>query len=63
MNTLTTSSDIQLGGTLKTNRTDETLLFKATKYIVYAKFFTEFVGRDGTINMNQNLDMNENQYH
>ena len=29
--TLTASSDIQLGGILKTDRTDETLLFKAAK--------------------------------
>ena len=56
--TLTASGDIQLGGTLKTNRTDETLLFKATKYSIYDKFFTEIFGHGGITNyMNQNLDM------
>ena len=32
--TLTATGDIQFGGYLKTNRTDETLLFKATKYVL-----------------------------
>ena len=33
--TLTASGDIQLGGTIKTIRTDETLLFTATTHTLY----------------------------
>ena len=56
--TITASGDRQLGGTLKTNRTDETLLFKATQYIFSDKLSTERFEHDGTNNyMNQNLDM------
>ena len=50
VNTLTASGDIQLGGTIKTNRVDETLLFQATKYKFYDKYLTETFGHDGTNN-------------
>ena len=36
--------DIELGGTLKTKRTDETFLFKATKYMFYDKIVYEIFG-------------------
>ena len=56
---LYTSYHIQIGGMLQTNRTDETLLLKATKYIFNDKLFIEIFGHDGTNNyMNHALDMN-----
>ena len=43
---------------LQTNRTDETLLVKAIKYVVYANNCSEIFGHDGTNNyMNHALDM------
>ena len=44
--TLFTSSDVQLGGIRNTNKTDETLMFNANKYVFYIKFVTEIVGHD-----------------
>ena len=46
---------------IQTNRTDTTLFFKTTQYMIYIyydKFCTEILSHDGTINyMNNNLDM------